>query len=169
MIRPRVSNKFDFEGEIAVIIGKSGRAIPKDKAYEHVADYICSNDGSIRDYQRQTTQFWGGKNFDRFGSMGPWMVTPEELGDPTESTLVTRLNGEVVQETSVGDIASGIPGLISYIPTVTELVPGDIIATGTPSGVGTFRDPQLLMKSGGRIEVEITGIGTLQNSIADEA
>ena len=169
MIRPKVSDKFDFEGEFAVVIGKSGRAIPKDKAFDHVAGYTCLNDGSIRDYQRHTTQFWSGKNFDRSGSMGPWMVTPEELGDPTKPNLVTRLNGKVVQEASVGDLAFGIPDLISYVSTITELVAGDVIATGTPGGVGVFRDPQLFMKPGDKIEVEITGIGTLHNSIADEA
>lgn len=168
MIRPKASDKFDYEGEFAVVIGKRGRAIEKDKAFDHVAGYTCFNDGSIRDYQRHTTQFWGGKNFDRSGSMGPWIVTPDELGDVDSQTLVTRLNGEVMQETSVGDLAFKVPDLIAYVSTITELLPGDIIATGTPSGVGFFRDPKVFMKAGDRIEVEISGIGTLRNTIADE-
>ena len=168
MIRPTVSEMFDFEGELAVVIGKSGRAIPKEKALDHVAGYTCFNDGSIRDFQRHTTQFWGGKNFDRSGAMGPWMVTSDEFGDPTKPTMVTRLNGEVMQSTSVGDLAFPIPYLISYVSTITELVPGDIIATGTPSGVGAFRNPKVFMKPGDKIEVEISGIGTLSNNIVDE-
>lgn len=168
MIRPKASDKFDYEGEFAVVIGKRGRAIAKDKAFDHVAGYTGFNDGSIRDYQRHTTQFWGGKNFDRSGSMGPWIVTPEELGDVDSQTLVTRLNGEVMQETSIGDLAFKVPDLIAYVSTITELLPGDIIATGTPSGVGFFRDPKVFMKAGDRIEVEISGIGTLRNAIADE-
>ncbi|WP_407495719.1 fumarylacetoacetate hydrolase family protein [Pseudooceanicola sp. MF1-13] len=169
LVRPTVSDKFDFEGEFTVIIGKPGRHIPKDKAYEHVAGYTCFNDGSIRDYQRHTTQFWGGKNFWRSGSMGPWMVTSDELGDPTKPRMVTRLNGEVMQDTSVGDLAFDIPDLIAYISTIIDLAPGDIIATGTPSGVGNFRDPKVFMKPGDTIEVEIEGIGTLTNSIIDES
>ncbi|MGV0908054.1 fumarylacetoacetate hydrolase family protein [Martelella sp. FOR1707] len=168
MIRPKASDKFDYEGEFAVVIGKRGRAIAKDKAFDHVAGYTSFNDGSIRDYQRHTTQFWGGKNFDRSGSMGPWIVTPDELGDVDSLTLVTRLNGEVMQETSIGDLAFNVPDLIAYVSTITELLPGDIIATGTPSGVGFFRDPKVFMKAGDRIEVEISGIGTLRNTIADE-
>ena len=168
MIRPKASDKFDYEGEFAVVIGKRGRAIEKDKAFDHVAGYTGFNDGSIRDYQRHTTQFWGGKNFDRSGSMGPWIVTPDELGDVDSQTLVTRLNGEVMQETSIGDLAFKVPDLIAYVSTITELLPGDIIATGTPSGVGFFRDSKVFMKAGDRIEVEISGIGTLRNTIADE-
>ncbi|MGV0879768.1 fumarylacetoacetate hydrolase family protein [Martelella sp. FLE1502] len=168
MIRPKASDKFDYEGEFAVVIGKRGRAIAKDKAFDHVAGYTCFNDGSIRDYQRHTTQFWGGKNFDRSGSMGPWIVTPDELGDVDSQTLVTRLNGEVMQETSVGDLAFKVPDLLAYVSTITELLPGDIIATGTPSGVGLFRDPKVFMKAGDKVEVEISGIGTLRNTIADE-
>ncbi len=168
LVRPCVSDRFDFEGEFAVIIGKAGRHIAKDKAHDHVAGYTCFNDGSIRDYQRHTTQFWGGKNFWRSGSMGPCLVTPDELGDPTKPRMVTRLNGEIMQDTSVGDLAFDIPDLISYLSTIIDLAPGDIIATGTPSGVGNFRDPKVFMKPGDVIEVEIDGIGTLSNPITDE-
>ncbi|MGR3366482.1 MAG: fumarylacetoacetate hydrolase family protein [Sagittula sp.] len=168
LVRPKASHHFDFEGELAVVIGTAGRHIAKDNALDHVAGYTCFNDGSIRDFQRHTTQFWGGKNFWRSGSMGPCLVTPDELGDPTKPRMVTRLNGEVMQDTSVGDLAFGIPDLISYVSTIIDLAPGDIIATGTPSGVGNFRDPKVFMKPGDVIEVEIDGIGTLSNPITDE-
>lgn len=169
MIRPKASDWFDFEGELAVIIGKAGRNISKDRAMDYVAGYSCFNDGSIRDYQRHTSQFWAGKNFYRSGSMGPWMVTADELTDPAAQSMVTRLNGEVVQSTPIADLAFNIPELIAYLSIVTELLPGDIIATGTPSGVGLFREPKLFMKHGDRIEVEISGIGSLSNSIEDES
>lgn len=168
LVRPKASHHFDFEGEFTVVIGKGGRHIAKDKAYDHVAGYTCFNDGSIRDFQRHTTQFWGGKNFWRSGSMGPCLVTTDELGDPTKPRMVTRLNGEIMQDTSVGDLAFDIPDLIAYLSTIIDLAPGDIIATGTPSGVGLFRDPKVFMKPGDVIEVEIDGIGTLSNPITDE-
>lgn len=169
LVRPKVSDWFDFEGELAVVIGKPGRAIPAANAYAHVAGYSCFNDGSIRDFQRHTTQFWAGKNFDRSGSMGPWLVTADAFGDPAVQSMETRLNGEVMQSTPISDLAFDVPALIEYISTVTELLPGDVIATGTPSGVGLFREPKLFMKAGDRVEVEISGIGTLANSIVDES
>ncbi|MFH1797078.1 MAG: fumarylacetoacetate hydrolase family protein [Pseudomonadota bacterium] len=168
MVRPSVSTWFDFEGELAVVIGRAGRAIPEARAMEHVAGYTCFNDGSVRDYQRHTTQFWAGKNFDRSGSMGPWLVTADEFGDPAAQFMVTRLNGEVVQSTPISDLAFDIPKLIAYLSTVCELLPGDVIATGTPSGVGLFREPKLFMKASDRVGVEISGIGTLSNPIVDE-
>lgn len=168
MIRPKASDTFDFEGEFTVVIGKAGRNIPAARALDHVAGYTCLNDGSIREWQRHTTQFWAGKNFDRSGSMGPWLVTADEIPDPSKQEMETRLNGEVVQSTSISDLAFAIPELIEYLSTVTELLPGDVIATGTPSGVGAFREPKLWMKPGDRIEVEISGIGTLSNPIEDE-
>lgn len=168
LIRPKVSDWFDFEGELAVVIGKPGRAISAADAAHHIAGYSCFNDGSIRDFQRHTTQFWAGKNFDRSGSMGPWLVTPDELPEPEAQHMRTLLNDEVVQSTPISDLAFDIPSLIEYISTVTELLPGDVIATGTPSGVGLFREPKLFMKPGDRIEVEITGIGTLANTVVAE-
>ena len=169
LIRPTVSDWFDFEGELAVIIGKAGRAIKAADAMDHVAGYTCFNDGSIRDFQRHTSQFWAGKNFDRSGSMGPWLVTADELPKPEDQHMTTRLNGDVVQSTPISDLAFDIPALIEYLSTVTELLPGDVIATGTPSGVGLFREPKLFMKPGDLIEVEITGIGTLSNNIQAES
>ncbi len=158
-----------FEGELAIIIGKPGRNISAANAFDHVAGYTCFNDGSIRDFQRHTTQFWAGKNFDRSGAMGPWIVTSDEMQDPGAQEMTTRLNGEVMQSTSISDLAFSIPELIEYLSTVTELLPGDVIATGTPSGVGLFREPKLFMKAGDRIEIEISGIGVLSNLVEDEA
>ena len=168
LVRSKLSDNFDFEGEFAVVIGKPGHHISKDTAMSHVAGYTCFNDGSIRDYQRHTTQFWAGKNFRHSGAMGPWMVTPDELGDPTAPRMVTRLNNEIMQDTSVGDLAFSIADLIVYLSSILELSPGDIIATGTPSGVGLFRDPKVFMKPGDVVEVEIEGIGTLSNPVVDE-
>ena len=165
LIRPEASDWFDYEGELAVIIGKPGRNIAPQDAMSHVGGYSCFNDGSIRDYQRHTSQFWAGKNFDDSGSMGPWLVTADELTAPDAQTMETRLNGEVVQSTSIADLAFNISELIAYLSIVTKLLPGDVIATGTSSGVGFFRDPKLFMKPGDRVEVEISGIGTLANPI----
>ncbi|MBO6775367.1 MAG: fumarylacetoacetate hydrolase family protein [Marinibacterium sp.] len=165
LIRPEASDWFDFEGELAVILGKPGRNIAPQDAMSHVGGYSCFNDGSIRDYQRHTSQFWAGKNFDDSGSMGPWLVTADELTAPDAQTMETRLNGEVVQSTPIADLAFNISELIAYLSIVTKLLPGDVIATGTPSGVGFFRDPKLFMKPGDRVEVEISGIGTLANPI----
>ena len=165
LIRPEASDWFDYEGELAVIIGKPGRNIAPQDAMSHVGGYSCFNDGSIRDYQRHTSQFWAGKNFDDSGSMGPWLVTADELTAPEAQVMETRLNGEVVQSTSIADLAFNISELIAYLSIVTKLLPGDVIATGTPSGVGFFRDPKLFMKPGDRVEVEISGIGTLANPI----
>ena len=167
MRRPRVSAHFDFEGELAVIIGKPGRHIPATRALEHVAGYACFNDGSVRDWQKHTTT--SGKNFHATGPLGPWMVTADEIPDPTSLTLTTRLNGEQVQRASTGELIYDIPFLIEYISTITPLAPGDVIATGTPEGVALHRDPPLWLKPGDVVEVEISGIGTLRNPVAEEA
>jgi len=169
MIRPKVSTWFDFEGELAVVIGKPCRHVPAEAAMEVIAGYTCFNDGSIRDWQRHTSQFWAGKSFEKSGAMGPWIVTADEMPDPAAQHMVTRLNGEEMQSTPISDLAFGIPELIAYCSTVCELKPGDVIATGTPSGVGLFREPKVFMQPGDRIEVEITGIGTLSNPIEDES
>ncbi|MCR5857970.1 fumarylacetoacetate hydrolase family protein [Mesorhizobium sp. J428] len=168
LVRPTVSDQFDFEGELAVIIGKRTRAVSSADAMKHVAGYTCLNDGSIRDYQRHTTQFWSGKNFVGTGSMGPWLVTADEFGDPATRTLQTRLNGEMVQDAAISDLAFSVPELVAYLSIVTELLPGDVIATGTPGGVGVFRNPKLFMKPGDEVEVDISGIGTLRNTVVAE-
>jgi len=166
--RPRASDRFDYEGELAVVIGRPGRRISRENALEHVAGYSCFNDGSIRDYQRHTSQFTAGKNFDRSGSFGPWIVTADEVGDPSALTLTTRLNGEVMQHSTTDLLIFDVAEVIEYLSEFTELRPGDIIATGTPGGVGVARDPAVFMKPGDMIEVEISGIGLLCNEIAQE-
>ena len=165
MVKPRVSEQLDFEGEFAIIIGRGGRDISEADALERIAGYSCLNDGSVRDWQRHTSQWLPGKNFVGTGGFGPWMVTSDELTDPTACTLITRLNGEEVQRGATDDFIYTIPFLMNYISTFTLLQPGDVISTGTPGGVGFAREPQLFMKAGDVIEVEISGIGTLTNPI----
>jgi 2-keto-4-pentenoate hydratase/2-oxohepta-3-ene-1,7-dioic acid hydratase in catechol pathway len=168
MVKPRVSEQYDFEGELAVIIGKPARHVPRARAYEFVAGYSCFNDGSVRDYQRHGPQWTPGKNFQASGALGPWLVTADELPDPARSRLRTVLNGQVVQDESVAELCFDIPALIEYCSTWTELLPGDVIATGTPGGVGAGRKPPLWMKAGDTVNVEISGVGTLTNPIRDE-
>lgn len=167
LIRPSISHEFDFEGELAVIIGKPGRYIKQSAALDHVAGYSCFVDGSVRDYQKHSVT--AGKNFPATGPFGPWIVTTDEIPDPTRLILTTRLNGEVVQHSGVDMLIHTVPVLISYLSEITVLEPGDVIATGTPAGVGLRRNPQLWMKPGDTLELEISGIGTLVNPIVDEA
>ncbi len=169
MIKPKVSDKFDFEGEMAVIIGKKCRHVPEADALSVVAGYACYNDGSIRDYQRHTSQFVPGKTFYHSGAFGPWMVTSDEITDPATLTLITRLNGEEMQRATTDDLLFSIPQLIAYLTDVTELVPGDVIVSGTTGGVGFYRKPQVFMKEGDTIEVELDKIGVLRNPIKNEA
>lgn len=168
IVRPNVSEKLDFEGELAVIIGQSGRHITRENAFLHVAGYACYNDASIRDWQMHTGQFTPGKNFDHTGAFGPWMVTPDEIENLESQTVTTRLNGAQVQHASFSDLIFDIPALVEYISTFCTLVAGDIIVTGTPGGVGVKRKPRLYMKPGDVIEVEISGIGVLSNPITKE-
>jgi 2-keto-4-pentenoate hydratase/2-oxohepta-3-ene-1,7-dioic acid hydratase in catechol pathway len=166
MIRPTVSTQFDFEGELAVIIGKGGRHIPKERALEHVAGYTCFVDGSVRDYQKFSVT--SGKNFPGTGPLGPWMVTTDEIPDPTKLTLMTRLNGVEVQRSGTDLLIYSIPHIVAFCSDFTSLEPGDVIATGTPEGVGHRRNPQLWMKAGDVLEVEISGVGVLRTKIVDE-
>jgi 2-keto-4-pentenoate hydratase/2-oxohepta-3-ene-1,7-dioic acid hydratase in catechol pathway len=168
IIRPRVSKDLDFEGELAVIIGKPGRYIARKDAWNHIAGYACYNEGSVRDFQRHTHQFTPGKNFPQTGAFGPWMVTPDEAGDLAPLRLQTRLNGQVVQEATISQMIFDIPRQIEYCSSFTRLEPGDVIVTGTPGGVGSRRNPPLWMKPGDIVEVEIDRIGLLRNGIADE-
>jgi 2-keto-4-pentenoate hydratase/2-oxohepta-3-ene-1,7-dioic acid hydratase in catechol pathway len=169
IIRPRVSKDLDFEGELAVIIGRPGRYIDRKQAWGHIAGYACYNEGSVRDFQRHTHQFTPGKNFPATGAFGPWMVTPDEAGDPAPLRLQTRLNGEVVQEATISQMIFDIPRQIEYCSSFTRLEPGDVIVTGTPGGVGARRTPPLWMKPCDIVEVEIERIGLLRNGVADEA
>lgn len=169
LIRPFVSHKLDFEGELAVVIGKTARHVKAENALEYVAGYSCYNDGSVRDYQKHTIQFIPGKNFPNTGGFGPWLVTSDEIPDPQALHLTTRLNGDVMQDTYTSDMIFGVAELIEYCSTFTELAPGDVIVSGTTGGVGAFREPPVWMKPGDSIEIAISGIGTLRNTIADEA
>lgn len=168
LVRPTVSEMFDFEGELAVVIGRRGRAIPASEALGHIAGYACFNDGSVRDFQRHTTQFMPGKNFWRSGSFGPWLVTPDEVGDVGALQLTTRLNGSIVQQTLLDDLLFDAAALVAYISQIWEVRPGDVIATGTPGGVGSMRKPPLWMKPGDEVAVEIDRLGTLANRIVAE-
>jgi 2-keto-4-pentenoate hydratase/2-oxohepta-3-ene-1,7-dioic acid hydratase in catechol pathway len=168
LVRPLASEKLDFEGELAVIIGRRARHVKAAQAMDHVAGYSCYNDGSVRDWQKHTIQFIPGKNFPRTGGFGPWIATADEVGDPSQLTLETRLNGVAVQQATTDDLIFTIPTLIEYCSTFTELQPGDVIITGTTGGVGAFRQPPLWMKHGDVVEVEISRIGVLRNVVTDE-
>ncbi len=168
IIRPKVSTDLDYEGELAVIIGKPGRYISRANALEHVAGFACYNDGSIRDFQRHTHQFTPGKNFPDTGAFGPWMMTPDELGPLDDLRIQTRLNGEVVQDATFGQMIFDIARQIEYCSSFTRLEAGDVIASGTPGGVGAKRTPPLWMKPGDIVEVEIDRLGVLRNPIVDE-
>jgi len=169
MVRPKVSDKYDFEGELAFVVGRAGRHIAAKNALDHIAGYACFNDGSIRDYQRHTTQFMPGKTFFHSGAMGPWMVTADDIPDPTALTLTTRLNDEVMQQATTDDLLFDIPTLIEYLSQIAPLVPGTVVATGTTGGVGAGRTPPVWMKAGDIIEIDISNIGILRNTIIDEA
>ena len=168
MIRPKVSDRFDYEGELAVIIGRGGRHIAAGNALHHVAGYACYNEGSVRDWQAHTSQFLAGKTFAGTGAFGPVMVTADDIPDPAVLTLETRLNGKVVQHTTTDLMITPIPQLIAYISTILPLVPGDVIVSGTPGGVGSKRTPPLWMQPGDTVEVEISGIGILRNPVIAE-
>lgn len=169
IICPRVSTKLDYEGELAVVIGKGGRDISVDDAPAHIAGYACFNDASVRDWQKHNIQFTPGKNFPGTGAFGPWLVTPDEAGDLSEQRVTTRLNGQVVQDQPIADMIWSVADIIAYISTFTPLSPGDVIATGTPGGVGAKRTPPLWMKAGDSVEVCIGKVGTLVNPIRDQA
>lgn len=166
---PPESVKLDYEGEIAVIIGKAGRRIPSDQVWEHIAGYAPYNDASVRDWQGHTHQWTLGKNFLQTGGFGPWMSTADEFGNDPELHLSTRLNGLEVQRATSRQMIFSIAELVTYCSTFTQLEPGDVIVTGTPGGVGARRNPQLFMKDGDVVEVEIAEIGVLRNVIANEA
>ncbi len=169
LVRPRLSEKFDYEGELAVIIGRRGRHVAEADALSHVAGYSIYNDGSVRDFQAHTTQYTAGKNFTGSGGFGPWMVTADEIPDPHALHLTTRLNGEVLQDADTSLMIHRIPKVIAYLSSWTELLPGDVISSGTPGGVGASRKPPVFMRAGDVAEVEIGGIGTLRNPVVAEA
>lgn len=169
IVRPPESHRLDYEAEIAVIIGQGGRRISEADAWQHIAGYSCYNDGSIRDWQVATSQWTPGKNFWRTGGFGPWMVTSDEIEPGQVMTLKTRLNGQVLQDTTTDKMIHSIPRQIAYISSFIPLRPGDVIVTGTPGGVGNKRTPQIFMKPGDICEIEVDAIGVLRNGIRDDA
>ena len=169
MIKPAQSIRFDYEAELAVVIGQGGRFITEDDALSHVAGYACYNDGSIRDWQRHTSQFTPGKNFPGTVAFGPYLVTPDEVGDYRKLPIESRLNGEVMQKATLADLIFPIPRLLSYISEFTPLSSGDVIVTGTPGGVGDRREPPVYMRPGDVIEVDIGIVGTLVNPVVSVA
>lgn len=168
LLLPPESERFDYEGEIAVIIGRGGRRIAEADAWEHIAGYAPYNDGSIRDWQSHTTQWTPGKNFPATGGFGPCMVTRGEVADGQEMTLTTRLNGQVLQQATTAQLIFSIPRLINYLSTFVPLEAGDVIVTGTPGGVGFKRSPPVFMRAGDTVEIEVSGVGTLVNTVAAE-
>ena len=168
MVRPLESHRLDYEGEIAVIIGKGGRRIQEADAWNHIAGYACYNDGSVRDWQNFTTQWIPGKNFFKTGGFGPWMVTADEIAPNQVMTLTTKLNGQEMQRTTTDMMIHSIPRQLAFISTVIALKAGDVIVTGTPGGVGNKRTPQVFMKPGDVIEIEVDAIGVLRNGIEDD-
>ena len=169
ILRPVESYRLDYEAEIAVVIGKGGRRIREEDAWDHIAGYSCYNDGSVRDWQVATSQWTPGKNFYKTGGFGPWMVTSDEIAPGQVMRLQTVLNGQVLQDTTTDKMIHSIPRQIAYISTFTPLSPGDVIVTGTPGGVGNKRNPPVFMKPGDVCEIVVDAIGTLRNTIRDDA
>lgn len=168
LVLPKASAEFDFEGELAFVVGRGGRHIKRDRAFEHIFGYSCFNDASVRDIQFKHS-LTAGKNFPATGGFGPCLVTAEDIPDPAALTLTTRLNGREVQRGTIDDLIFDIPAIVEYVSGFTELVPGDVISTGTPHGVGLGRKPPLWMKAGDVVEVEISRIGVLRNAVVAES
>lgn len=166
LVRPIASVQLDYEVELAVVIGRSGRHISESDALEHVAGYTILNDGSVRDWQRHGVA--AGKNFYRSGSCGPWIVTSDLLPDPSALSVTTRVNGEQRQHSSVNEMIFSVEELVAYMSQIMPLEPGDIIATGSPEGTGGSMEPQVWLSAGDQIEFEVPGIGLLKNSVVDE-
>lgn len=166
--KPDCSEQFDFEGELVVVIGREGRHITADNAMQYVAGYTCMSENSVRDFQKHTAQVTAGKNFHHSGAIGPWITAASHIGAPEALQLTTRLNGNIVQDASLSELIFPIPALIAYISTFCVLRPGDLIATGTPEGIGSRRTPPLFMQPGDALEVQVSGVGTLRNRVSHE-
>jgi 2-keto-4-pentenoate hydratase/2-oxohepta-3-ene-1,7-dioic acid hydratase in catechol pathway len=167
IVKPPESNKFDFEGELAVIIGRRCRRVPREAALAVVAGYACYNEGSMRDWQMRAPQLGSGKMWERSGGFGPWIATSEEIGDPANLRLRTFVNGELRQDAAVSDLLFDVPFLISYLSAITSLDPGDVIVTGTPGRIGGLM--QRFLSPGDRVDVEISRVGRLTNQVVAEA
>jgi acylpyruvate hydrolase len=165
IVLPRVSTKVDYEAELAVVIGRAGKDIKAENAFDYIAGYTIFNDVSVRDYQRRTIQFLQGKTFDSTGPVGPALVTLDEISNPNGLDITLRLNGEVMQHSNTSDLLFDVPFIINYLSEIMTLEPGDMIATGTPGGVGSARDPQVFLKAGDKVEVEIAELGVLENPV----
>jgi 2-keto-4-pentenoate hydratase/2-oxohepta-3-ene-1,7-dioic acid hydratase in catechol pathway len=169
IVRPKVSDKFDYEGELLIVIGKEGRHVPREHALSVIAGVTLGNEGSVRDWLRHgTLNVTQGKNFDKSGSVGPWMVTADELDPGKALRVMTRVNGELRQDDTTDRLTWGIPWLINYISTFATLLPGDLIWTGTPTGAGVHRNPPVWLKPGDVVEVEVPEVGVLRNPVVDE-
>ena len=167
LVKPFESEAFDFEGELAVVIGRPARRVSAADALRHVAGYSCFQDGSVRDWQRRSSQFTPGKNFERSGAMGPFLLTADEVGDPQRLHLQTILDGTVVQSSPTEQMIHSVAELIEFCSAFTTLEPGDVIATGTPGGVGAARTPPLWMAVGSTVVVDISGVGRLVNGVVE--
>jgi len=166
--RPRVSTQYDYEGELAVVIGRRARYVSAAEAEDYIAGYSPFMDGSVRDWQRHTSQFTAGKNFPASGAFGPALVSRDEIDDVTALTLTTRVNGDVLQRGRIAELIFDIPRLVEYCSTFTTLMPGDVIVTGTPGGVGAARQPPRWLEPGDEVEVDLGPLGCLSNTVADE-
>jgi len=168
VVAPSLSEQFDYEGELAVVIGRPVYRASREEARAAVAGYACFADNSVRDWQKHSRQVTAGKNFRRSGAFGPWLVTADEIADLPATEIVTRHNGDVVQKASLSDMIFPVEDLIVYVSKWIDLVPGDVIVTGTPAGVGAFQTPPRWLRAGDRLEVEVSGVGTLTNTVAGE-
>jgi 2-keto-4-pentenoate hydratase/2-oxohepta-3-ene-1,7-dioic acid hydratase in catechol pathway len=169
IVCPAVSSHFDFEAELAIVIGRTCRHATVGNALAFVGGYTCLGDNSVRDFQKHAAQVTAGKNWEKSGSIGPWVVTADEIADPQQLTVSSRLNGVEMQKGSTGDMLFSVARMVSYLSTFTTLYPGDVIATGTPDGVGAGRTPPVWMRAGDRLEIEISGIGVLANPVIKES
>lgn len=168
LLRPAISEQYDFEGELAIIIGKAAHRVSRNEAWQTIAGYSCFMDGSVRDWQRHTSQFTAGKNFEKSGSMGPWLTTPDEIDDLPAQSITTRVNGQIMQNGKINELIFDIPALIEYCSAFTKLLPGDVIATGTPGGVGAARKPPLWLRPGDELAVDLGPVGCLCNPVIAE-
>jgi acylpyruvate hydrolase len=165
---PVVSDRVDYEAELAVVMGRRAYRVPEDRALEHVAGYTILNDVSARDYQRKTSQWLAGKGMDTFGPMGPWLVTADEIPDPQRLQIRLEIGGQVLQDANTSDMVYSVAVTVAYISSIMTLEPGDVIATGTPEGVGFARKPPIYLKAGDVVRITIDGVGTLSNPVEDE-
>lgn len=168
VVRPIASEKFDYEAELAVIIGKPGRHIREADVPQYVAGYSCFAENSLRDWQTHSRQATPGKNFERSGAFGPWLITADEAGPVEKMEVIGRLNGQVMQRDSAANMIFSVSAMLAYISKFITLLPGDVLVTGTPAGVGFARQPPVWLRAGDRFDVEVTGVGTLSNEVINE-